>query len=213
VCWSAPADLTMGAVVVAIGVGGMALARHRRDLPLAALPVLLGSHQLIESRIWAESPGPGADIRGPAVVVWTIIAFAVLPGLVPLALLRAERQRRRLQWACAVVGLAVAGVMGYAIAQGVNAVDHTHVMDYGAGIPLLPLVLVGYIVATIVPFLLSPEPTLRELGYLLTVGATIAGLLDVLAFASVWCAFAALFSLLVIRRTVHASHNLAPGLV
>jgi hypothetical protein len=35
----------------------------------------------------------------------------------------------------------------------------------------------------------------------------------VLAFASVWCAFAAVFSLLVIRRTVHASHNLAPGLV
>jgi hypothetical protein len=202
----------VGSAVVAIGVGGMLAARHRRDVPLAALPVLLGAHQLIESHIWAESPGTGAQLHGDAVVAWTIIAFAVLPGLVPIALLRAERRRRPSQWACAAVGLVVAGVMGYAVAQGSYAHDRGHVMDYGAHVPLLPLVLVGYVIATIGPFLLSPEPTMRELGYALAVGATVAGLVDVLAFASIWCAFAAVVSLLVVRRTVHASRNLAPAM-
>jgi hypothetical protein len=84
-------------------------------------------------------------------------------------------------------------------------------MNYGAGVPLLPLVLAGYLVATCLPFLTSPEPTMRELGAVLSVGALAAGTVDALAFASIWCAFAAVVSVLVVRRTVHAAHHLAPA--
>ena len=59
-CWSAPADLAMGIVIVGLGAAGVALARHRRDLPLAALPLIFGVHQLIESRIYQRSYGAGA---------------------------------------------------------------------------------------------------------------------------------------------------------
>ena len=157
-CWSATADLVMGSAIVGLGAIGLALARDRRDVPLAALPVLLGAHQLIESRIWAESSGTGAEVRGAAVTAWTVIAFVVLPVYVPLVLLVAERHRRRIQWATALVGLAVSVPLAVSVLSGVHATDDGHVMDYGVGIAWLPLFLVGYLVATCVPFLTSAEP-------------------------------------------------------
>jgi hypothetical protein len=212
-CWSAQADLVAGTVITGIGLVGIGLARDRRDVPLAALPVLLGAHQLIESHLWARSPGEGATLRGPAVIAWTLIAFVVLPLFVPGALLYAERRRRRVQFLAAAIGVPVAGVLGFALRNGAYATDRGHVMNYGAGIPLLPAVLAGYLVATCVPFLTSPEPTMRELGVALSVGALVAVALDMLAFASVWCAFAAVVSVLVVRRTVHSAHHLAPALI
>ncbi len=209
-CWSESADLVMGGVITGIGLVGIGLARDRRDIPLAALPVLLGAHQLIESRIWSESAGEGSVIRGPAVVAWTAIAFLILPVLVPAVLLRAERRRRRVQYLAALLGLPVAAVMAYAIRSGTFATDRGHVMEYGAGIPGQPLVLAGYLIAVCVPFLTSPERTMRELGVALVLGAVAATAANVLAFASIWCALAAIVSLIIVRRTVHASRHLPP---
>jgi hypothetical protein len=211
VCWSAQADFVAGTLITGIGLAGVGLARDRRDVPLAALPVLLGVHQLIESHLWSRSPGDGSVLRGPAVNAWALIAFVLLPLFAPAALLYAERERRRVQFSAAAVGVPVAAVLGFAIRSGADATDHGHVMNYGAGIPLLPVVLAGYFVATCLPFLTSPEPTMRELGAALSLGALAAAALDVLAFASIWCAFAAVVSMLVVRRTIHAAHHLAPA--
>jgi len=207
VCWSATADLMGGALITGIGAVGIGLARDRRDLPLAALPVVLGAHQLIESRLWEASAGPGSMIRGTAVTLWTAIAFVLLPVFVPLAVLCAERERRRVQYFAAAVGVPVAVVMTYAVSGGAHAMDHGHVLEYGVGVPYQPLVLTGYLIATCLPFLASPESTLRELGIALVIGAAAATALDVLAFASIWCAFAAIVSVLVVRRTAQVAQD------
>lgn len=47
----------------------------------------------------------------------------------------------------------------------------------------------------------------------LVIGAVVAGIVDLLAFASMWCAFAAVVSVLVVRRTRHASAHLLPSFV
>jgi hypothetical protein len=213
VCWSATADVVVGSAVVVAGAVAVLLAGQRRDVPLAALPVLLGAEQLLEAQLWGSSPGEGAVLTGPAVTLWVLVAFALLPVFVPFALLLAERRRRGVQWVAAAVGVPVAVVMAVAALHGATATDHGHVLDYGAGVPLLPLVLAGYLVAVCVPFLTSPEPTMRELGAVLVVGAAAAGAVDLLAFASVWCAFAAVVSLVVLRRTRHAALHLRPELV
>lgn len=212
-CWSESVDVIVGSIVVGIGVVGIGITRDRRDLPLAALPVVLGAHQLIESRIWAASAGSGSVLRGPSVTLWTVIAFVLLPVFVPVALLCAERQRGRAQYLAAAVGAPVAAVMTYAVSGGAHAIDHGHVMAYGAGVPYQPLVLAGYFIATCLPFLTSPESTMRELGVALVIGAAAATALNVLAFASVWCAFAAMVSVLVVRRTARVGRSLAPELV
>ena len=200
-CWSAPADVVAGCSIVGLGALGLGFARTARDVPLAALPLLLGAHQLIEARIWSESAGTDSVVRGPAVVAWTAIAYAVLPTYVPAAVLLVERSQRRIQQFALVVGLAVSALLVVQLTHGVEATQHVHVMDYGVGIPWLPVVLAGYLTATCLPFLASREPLLRQLGTALALGAVVAVVLDVVAFASVWCALAAVVSLLAVRRT------------
>jgi len=202
----------MGAVVTGIGLVGIGVSRNRHDVPLAALPVLLGAHQLVESRIWHASAGPGSALRGTAVTVWTLVAFVVLPLFVPAAMLYAERRRHRVQYFAAVCGVPVAVLMSIEVSRGAEATDHGHVLTYGAGdgVALLPVVLGLYLVATCLPFLASQERTLREVGIGLVVGAGAATVANVAAFASIWCALAALVSVLIVRRTVHASRHLCP---
>jgi len=210
-CWSAQADLIVGVAITGVGITGIAFARDRHDVPLATLPILLGAHQLVEAHLWSRSAGEGSVLRGPSVTAWTLLAFVVLPLFVPAALLYAERQRRRVQFITGAVGIPVAAVMAFAVLNGNHAVDAGHVMHYRAGIPLLPVVVVGYLVTTCVPLLTSPEATMRHLGMTLSVGAVLVAAADVLAFASTWCALAAVASVLIVRRTVHATRHLTPN--
>ncbi|MEU3294186.1 DUF6629 family protein, partial [Streptomyces longwoodensis] len=79
-CWSATADLVAGTAVAAVGVACVARARRARDLPLAALPLLLGAHQLVEARVWHTGGG-----TGPATLAWAVIALPLLAAWVPVA--------------------------------------------------------------------------------------------------------------------------------
>ncbi|MGY3062310.1 hypothetical protein ACVWZD_006608 [Streptomyces sp. TE3672] len=81
-CWSATADLVAGTGIAAIGVACVARVRRVRDLPLAALPLLLGAHQIIESVIWRSGGG-----TGPATLAWAVVALPVLPLWVALGVL------------------------------------------------------------------------------------------------------------------------------
>ncbi|MFF9260895.1 DUF6629 family protein, partial [Streptomyces longwoodensis] len=79
-CWSATADLVAGTAVAAVGVASVARTRRARDLPLAALPLLLGAHQLVEARVWHLGGG-----EGPATLAWAVIALPLLAVWVPVA--------------------------------------------------------------------------------------------------------------------------------
>jgi hypothetical protein len=84
-CWSATADLVGGGVIAAVGAAGVAvtLCKGRpRDLPLAALPLLLGAHQVVESVVWRSGGG-----TGPAVTAWAVIALPLLAVWVPAGVL------------------------------------------------------------------------------------------------------------------------------
>ncbi|MET9640711.1 DUF6629 family protein [Streptomyces virginiae] len=50
-CWSATADLVAGTAVAAVGLVCVARVRRARDLLVAALPLLLGVHQLMEAAV------------------------------------------------------------------------------------------------------------------------------------------------------------------
>ncbi|WP_324612653.1 DUF6629 family protein, partial [Streptomyces scabiei] len=72
-CWSATADLVAGTGVAAVGAACVALVRDVRDLPLAALPLLLGAHQIVEAAVWSSGGGGGA-----ATVAWAVVALPLL---------------------------------------------------------------------------------------------------------------------------------------
>lgn len=197
-CWSATADLTAGTVITAVGIACLARTRRARDLPVAALPLILGAHQLIEAAVWRS----GADC-GPASTAWAAIALPLLPVWVSLGVLlaAAPELRTRLYWPAAA-GLATGAYLSYCLAtRPATAEIRGHVLGYGVNVPWMPLALAGYLLATLGALLISGDRLLRLLGLLMSAGALVCAALWRLEFASTWCAFAAAASTLILVWT------------
>ena len=201
-CWSAEADLAAGMIVSGVGLACLALVRRPGQLPLAALPLVLGIHQLVEAAVWLGvdgrlGPGPAQWAR----TVWAVIALPLLPALVPFGVWCAVRTPggRVRRAAFVVLGFAVAAALAVAVAdRSVTADAHTHALTYGVGIPYAPLLLAGYLLATVGSLLASGDRTLRLLGALVGAAAVVSAALWRFAFASAWCALAALVSVVVL---------------
>ncbi|MEI5101706.1 hypothetical protein RB200_28395 [Streptomyces sp. PmtG] len=206
-CWSATADLVAGVGIAAVGVASVALAARRpRDLPLAALPLLLGAHQIIEAAVWRDGGG-----SGPATVAWAVIALPLLALWVPAAVLCAAPPgaRRRLLIPLAAGG-ATAAALAYALAaRTVTAEIRGHTVGYALGLPQVELIVLGYFLATIGSLLLSGDRGLVWFGVLVAVGAAVSLALWRREYVSTWCAFAAVCSVVlllwVIRRRPRAA--------
>jgi hypothetical protein len=210
VCWSPTADLVAGGTVSALGVVALAHVRRVRELPLAALPLLLGLHQLIEAVVWWGQQGQvGTGTAAVARTAWAVIAYPLLPALVPLAvLLVAAPARRPVLLPFLAVGLAASAALGRAVAAGpVTASVVGHTVHYGVGVPYGTWVAAGYLLATVGALLLSGQRDVRTLGVVCGLGAAVCLTLWQTAFVSTWCALAALSSLFVLRwlRRAHGS--------
>ncbi|MEE1811094.1 DUF6629 family protein [Streptomyces sp. BE133] len=197
-CWSATADLVAGTCIAAVGAACVARVRRIPDLPLAALPLLLGAHQIIESVIWRS----GGD-TGPATLAWAVIALPLLPLWVPLGVLCAAppHARRRLLVPLAA-GIATAVPLAYCLAtRPVTAEIRGHTLGYVLDLPGSGLLVGGYLLATVGSPLLAGDRLLRRLGVLVAVGATVCAALWRLEFVSTWCAFAAVCSVILLGWT------------
>ncbi|MER7844468.1 DUF6629 family protein [Kitasatospora sp. NPDC096077] len=213
-CWSAQADAVAGGTVAAVGLACLArVARSGRPrrLLLAALPLVLGVHQLIEALVWLGTDGglPSAPARA-ARTAWAVIALPLLPVLVPAGVRCAAGEpghpagpgRRRALTVLTLLGAAVAVPLAIAVAaHPVTASRHGHTLDYAVGLPYPALLLTGYLLATVGSLLISGDRLLHRLGLLTGAGAVVCALLWQLAFVSTWCALAALASLLLLHWT------------
>ncbi|MCM2415769.1 MULTISPECIES: DUF6629 family protein [unclassified Streptomyces] len=194
-CWSATADLVAGTAVAAIGAACVARTRRARDLPLAALPLLLGAHQIVESAVWRADGG-----TGPATVAWAVIALPLLALWVPLGVLcSAPPHARRRLTVPLVAGAATAAALGYCLAaRPVTAEIRGHTLGYVLDLPRPELLVAGYLLATVGSLLMSGDPWLRWLGAVVAGGAAVCAALWRLEFISTWCAFAAVCSVVLL---------------
>jgi hypothetical protein len=194
-CWSATVDLAVGGAVAAVGVACLTQLRRAGDLPLAALPLLLGAHQMIESAVWRDPSGAAC-----ARTAWAVIALPALPVLVPLGVLLAVRPpaRRRVAPLFGVGVVTAAGLGAGLAAAAVTADVRGHTLGYGIGLPAAPLLIAGYLLATVGSLLVSGDRVLRLLGLVVAVGAALCGTLWRLEFISTWCLFAAVVSVMLL---------------
>ncbi|MFD9367430.1 DUF6629 family protein, partial [Streptomyces sp. NPDC060020] len=136
-----------------------------------------------------------------AATAWAAIALPLLlPVWVPVGvLLAAAPGTRRRLWGPVAVGLATAAVLAYCLAtRPVTAEIRGRTIGYGVNVPWMPLVLTGYLFATLGALLLAGDRRLRTLGAVPAAGALACSALWRLEFASTWCAFASVASALVL---------------
>jgi len=207
-CFSAEADLVAGVVVTGLGVDAVRQVRHRREVALAALPLLFGAHQLIEAFTWWGLEGTvPVGVGEAATLAYLVIAF-MLPVVVPLAVGSVERDpvRRRLVAPFVVLGSAVATLLLVAVATGpVEAeianryIAYDVHLDYGGQLTAL------YVIATCVPLLLSSRRSIVVFGALNLAAVAVLARLLATGVISLWCAWAAVASVVIVVHLRTAS--------
>lgn len=199
VCYSPQADLVGGVAITAIGVDAVRHAhRLHGHLAIAALPLILGAHQLDEAVVWFWQQGHVPRSIGElALWVYLLIAFVLLPLFVPLAIVALEPTRRR-RWSMApfvAIGTGVAVVLFSAMVRGPVGVSArpyhlAYSLHVDGGFYLVSL----YVVAVCGALLLSGYRHVVIFGLVNLVAVAVIATLTVDGFASVWCGWAAVTS-------------------
>ncbi len=197
-CFSAQADLVGGTVITLLGVDAIRHVRERRELPIAALPILLGTHQLIETFVWWGLQGHVADDVGQvATWIYLFIAFVVLPPYVPYAVREIESRpsRRRMMLPFLMLGAAVGLTLLVVLLRGpVTATLESYHLAYATSLAYGGFVVIAYVVATCGSLLLSSHRQVVIFGLVNLPVIVVLALLTTSGFASLWCAWAALAS-------------------
>jgi Family of unknown function (DUF6629) len=200
-CFSATANFTGSAVLGVIGVATLAEVKHRRELLFAAMPCLFALHQFTEGFVWLGINGKlSPTAMHGAAAAYVLYAQGLLPFLLPLSVLLIEptrRQRRRM-----AVFLALGSALALYILWGlmmdplqVYAVGHSIV--YNNALTTTKPVAVLYVIATCGALFFSGFRDLVLLGWLNLIGLLIVMVVKSYAFISIWCAYAAVVSVVI----------------
>ena len=201
-CFSATANFVGSGVLGTIGVVTLTKVKHRRELLFASLPTLFAVHQFTEGFVWLGLDG----ILSPTVThnmgaAFMLYAQGLLPFLVPLSVMLFEptRESRRRMLPFVVIGGATAlyvlwGLTAYP--TDIYVRDNSIVYINHATNNITVAVL--YVIATCGSLFFSKIRMLVVFG-----GANLAILLIVdaikrYAFTSVWCAYAAIASVIIL---------------
>lgn len=198
-CFSVEADLAAGIGLLPVAVLSLREVRTAREVPFAALPAIFAAHQLVEAVVWLGVEGQvSAQLANAAALIYALLAFPLLPLLVPVAVLLLEPHTRRLRAAPFVaVGAVVAAYLLRATLSGpVEVTEHPYALEYTVGIEHAAWVTAGYVAAVVGPQLLSGYRSIVVFGLVNLVGLTAVGLVYREAFASLWCVLAAISSVL-----------------
>ena len=207
-CFSATADFTGSVVLGAIGVATLAEVKQPREVLLAAMPCLFAVHEFIEGFVWLGLDGTmSAQVAHNMGAAYVLYAQGLLPFLLPLAVYMIEptsRQRRRMLAFVILGGLLAVyllwGLIAYPLAISMQA----HSILYDNVITTTTLVAVLYVIATCGSRFFSGYRPLVELAWANLVGLLVVMLVKRYAFTSVWCAYAAVVSVIIyffFRRT------------
>jgi hypothetical protein len=198
-CFSPQADLVGGLAISAIGVDVVRHVHRRRDkMALAALPLILGAHQLDEAFVWWGQQGHVPSAVGRvALWIYLLIAFVLLPIFVPLAVCALEPTKRRklLMTPFIAIGVGVAVWLLVVMVRGpIGVTIHPYHLAYSVKLSHGLLVITLYVIACCGTLLVSGYRHVAFFGMLNLIAVIVIAKLTVDGFASVWCGWAAVTS-------------------
>jgi hypothetical protein len=200
-CFCATANFAGSAVLGVVGVATLLEVRHRRELLFAALPSLYALHQFTEGFVWLGLthvlPAWVGQYAGTA---FALYAQGLLPFILPLSVLLMEptRPRRRRMLAFVILGGALTlYILWSLIAAPLQIYIQHDTIVYNN--PFTSSLVVGllYIVVTSGALFFSGYRYLIVLGILNTLSLLLVMAVNLYAFTSLWCAYAAAFSIII----------------
>lgn len=212
-CFSATSSFTGGAVIGSIGIATLRHVREPRSLLFAAVPLLFALHQFTEGMVWLGLEGHIDKLALDHMsFLFMLYAQAVLPLLMPCAVLLLEPAgpRRKAIAALALVGAFVFAwdFYGLVFHPSEALLEHGSIAYRNAWTGNFTISCL-YIIATCGALLLSTHRVVRTYGLLNVVVLSIVQLVKAYAFASVWCFYAALMSVIIYLQFRQGSIDLA----
>jgi len=207
-CFSPEASFAVGGALLPTGAYCLwsALAKGRRYLPLAFVPLGLGLQQIAEGFVWRGLQAGDAVQTREASLVFLFFALAFWPFWWPLlaAVLEPRPRMRRLFTAIAIAAIGWFWVLFFPLAAGADSLLTTEIVHHSIrySYPDLaiydvvprPVLRVLYLLCAVVPLALGSNISGRLPGLLVLASAVVAATAFDYAFVSVWCFFAAIIS-------------------
>jgi hypothetical protein len=201
-CFSATVNFAGSAALGAAGVITLTRVKHRRELLFAAMPLLFAIHQFIEGFVWLGLDG----ILSPAVThnmgaAFMLYAQGLLPFLTPLAVYLFEpnsKSRGRMLWFAVIGGAATLYILWALTAFPTQVYAEKNSIVYMNQATNNLAVALIYVIVTCGSLFFSQIRMMVAFG-----AANLAILLIVMAvkryaFTSVWCAYAAVASVIIL---------------
>lgn len=200
-CFSATASFTSSAVIGVVGVATLARSQGRREWLFASIPLLFAFHQFCEGAVWLglenDSKLGGLQMWG---FIYMLYAQGLLTLLIPLSvwLIEPGPKRRKMVLPFLALGLGLTAYLLWALLAYPTAiyVEGHSVVYKNPGTSHLAVAAL-YVIATCGALFFSGYRYIVALGAVNLVGVLLVILLKQYAFTSVWCAYAAVVSVLV----------------
>jgi hypothetical protein len=200
-CFSATANFAGSAILGTIGIATLKEVKDKREVLFAALPVLFALHQFTEGFVWL-----GLDHRLSSMVAhdagaaFVLYAQGLLPFLIPLSIFLIEPtpHRRRLMLGFLILGaLLTLYILWGLTAYPLQVYLQHHSIVYVNAATTTMVIAVLYVVATCGALFFSGFRAVVLLGFVNVAGLVVVMLLRLYAFTSLWCAYAALVSVII----------------
>lgn len=201
-CFSATANFVGSGVLGAVGVATFTRVKHRRELLFAALPTLFAIHQFTEGFVWLGLGGTlSPTVAHDMGAAFMLYAQGLLPFLLPLSvyLFEPNKKSRSRMLPFVVLGAATTLYILWALTafplqlyvQG-NSIVYINQATNNTAVAVL------YVIATCGSLFFSNIKMMVIFG-----AANLAVLLVVMevkryAFTSLWCAYAAVASVIIL---------------
>lgn len=206
-CFSAEASFIVSGALLVIGVATVRKTIYQKDLPIALIPFIFATQQLVEGLLWVSLSNNDTS----QIPFWLSNIFGVFIGIIwplfaPFAVYCAETdsKRRKIMASIGMAGLGLAIYTSIGLAdEPIIAEITNHSINYKHHVGVYQLVIVLYLLATCVPFIFSSYKHLYITGIIITLGFLVAYVIFLKTFASVWCFFAAIASALIYFHFVH----------
>jgi hypothetical protein len=201
-CFSAVANFTGSGVLGTVGVLTLTKVRHRRELLFASLPLLFAIHQFTEGFVWLGLDGTLSPVVTRAMAAaFMLYAQGLLPFLIPLSVLLFEpngsSRTRMVPFLALGTGTTIYilwALTAYPFEVYIrgNSIVYINAATNNIAVAIL------YVIATCGSLFFSKEKDMVIFG-----AANLIILLAVMAvkryaFTSLWCAYAAVASVIIL---------------